>query len=208
MTTTHADGIIRDVFHLVKLALAFGRVERGVSHSDGKPETDTDHSVSLAWLACSLAQLWYPGLDRGLIAQLAVVHDAPEVYAGDTYAVTAAEEEKKAKTEREHAAVKQITDELKSLSWLPTMIMFYELQNSPEARFVRAVDKLMPKIVLRHEGKIGVRLGSHGVTTEIARAFRAREAAEMSQYAADFPEVLALREELNTMIQLEDEMDA
>lgn len=39
-----------------------------------------------------------------------------------------------------------------------------------------------------------------------ASEFRTREAAEMSRYAADFPEVLEFREELNAMLQLEDEL--
>jgi putative hydrolase of HD superfamily len=200
------DATLNDTFHLVKLALSFGRVERGVSHPDGKPETDTDHSVSLAWLACSLAERWYPQLDQGLIAQFAIVHDAVEIYAGDTYAVTAGAAEKQAQREREHVALKQIDGELADLRWLPLMIMRYELQNTPEARLVRAVDKLMPKIVLRLEGNISERMSAHGVTREIAAGFRESEANEMSGYAADFPEILALRGELTDMLCLEDEL--
>lgn len=195
--------VMNNIFHVVRLALSYGRVERGVSHPDGRPETDTDHAVSLAWLACSLAAKWYPQLDRGLIAQFAVVHDAPEVYAGDTYAVTTITAAgKDDQRDREHAATARIDCELRDLGWLPATIMHYETQSVPEARFTRAVDKLMPKIVLRIEGNVPGRLASHGVTRAIAAEFRSQEAAAMNSYAADFPEILQLRDELNAMLEL------
>jgi len=197
-----------EIYHLVALALAYGRVERGVSHPDGKPETDTDHSISLAWLACSLALKFYPYLDQGLIAQFAIVHDAPEIYAGDTYAVTAGEEERRAQKEREHAALHRIWDEMGELDWLPRMIDRYEDQSDPEARFVWAVDKMMPKIVLRIEGKAGERLRVHGVDADCIREFRIREQAEFEKRVSDFPEILKLREELNALLSQGDEMIA
>ncbi len=194
-----------DIRQLVTIALAFGRVERGVTHPDGRPETDTDHSVSLCWLACSLAGRLYPGLDQGLIAQFAVVHDAPEAYAGDTYAVTVTDGQKEQR-EREHAALLRIQGELPSLPWLAATVSRYEQQDTPEARFVRAVDKLMPKIVLRVAGNPGEQLRRKGVTLETARQFRIREATAMDEYARDFPAILALREELNDLLRLGDEL--
>jgi len=74
-----------DVVRLGQLALAFGRVNRITRHEDGTtPESDTDHTVMLGLIACALAERWYPHLDRGLVAQYALVHDLVEVYAGDT----------------------------------------------------------------------------------------------------------------------------
>lgn len=195
-----------EIYHLVKLALAYGRVERGVSHPDGEPESDTDHSVSLAWLACSLARKLYPHLDQGLIAQFAIVHDAPEIYAGDTYAVTAGEEGRKMQKEKEAAALRRIWDEMDELDWLPRMIDRYEDQSDPEARFVWAIDKMMPKIVLRIEGKPGERLRVNGVTAESIREFRLREQAEFEKRVSDFPEILQLREELHALLAGDDEM--
>ena len=194
---------MNDLFHLVRMALTFGRIERGVSHPDGKPETDTDHSISLSWAACSLAEKRYPQLDCGLIAQFAVVHDAPEVYAGDTYAVTVTEATKAIQRERESAAIKRIGHELPELPWLVVMMTRYESQQDPEARFVRAVDKLIPKIVLRIEGDVRARLLLHNVDKQTAIKFRQREIKEMNAYAVDFPEILELRDELNAMLDLD-----
>ena len=198
--------MIHEIYDLTRLALAYGRVERGVNHPDGKPETDTDHSVSLAWLACSLAQKFYPELDKGKIAQFAIVHDAVEVYAGDTYAVTAGDEGRRFQAEREHEAYEQIRDQFTVLPWLPEMIAEYERFDCPEANFVRAVDKMMPEIVLRIEGCPGKTLRSKGVTPEMIHEFREYKQAQMNGYAKDFPELLKLREELYALLTLEDEM--
>ncbi|WP_020572326.1 hypothetical protein [Parafrankia discariae] len=49
------------VVDLGRLALAFGRITRLASHPNGGPaESDTDHTVMLGWVACSLAVALYP----------------------------------------------------------------------------------------------------------------------------------------------------
>lgn len=189
--------MIEEIFHLTRLALSFGRVERGVSHPDGKPESDTDHSISLAWVACSLAAELYPELDLGLIAQYAVVHDAVEIYAGDTYAVTAGDDGRQAQKVQEDAAYWRLKNELRVLSWLPETIQEYETQETPEALFVRTVDKLMPKVVLRIEGRISERMKA---TPEDVKKYRSYEEELFREIAADFPELDRLRKELNGML--------
>lgn len=194
-----------EIYQLVRIALAMGRIERGINHPDGKPETDADHLVSTTWLACSLAARFYPQLDLGLVAQFAVVHDAVEAYAGDLYAVTATSADRAAQKLREYAAWCQIRDELPGLGWLPQMIDRYEQQEDPEARFVWAVDKMLPKILLRLEGRPAEVLREHGVDTEMVRAYRKRERELFEERIPDFPEIMQLREELHTELTLGDE---
>src|SRR5258708_38319817 len=82
-TAALADAVIE----LGALALAFGRIDRRACYHPDQvtPESDTDHTVMLAWVALSLAALLYPAeLDTGLVAQCAVGHDSVEVFAGDT----------------------------------------------------------------------------------------------------------------------------
>jgi 5'-deoxynucleotidase YfbR-like HD superfamily hydrolase len=189
---------LSDALHIGELALGSGRVYRQVSHADGKPESDTDHAVMLTWLACSLAARWYPQLDIGLVAQLASAHDVCEVYAGDDYAVDRTPERAAAKAAREAAAIERIGGELPSLPWLAAMARAYERQDTAEARFVKAVDKVCPKIVLRVTGELNARLLSMG--WEQVTAFRDAETAAMDVYAADFPEILALRETFNELL--------
>jgi len=167
------EGRVReDVFHLVRLALQLGRVDRGLAHPDGYPESDTDHSVNLAWLACSIAREFYPDLNLGLICQFAVVHDAVEVYAGDTYAVTAGDAGRKKQKEDEEKALYRIWDELPLLEWLPRMIDRYEQKDTREARFVYLCDKLAARVVLRLEGDAAARLRAQGSTDQDVVAYR------------------------------------
>jgi putative hydrolases of HD superfamily len=204
MDTPITDAEVDEIYHLTRLALTFGTIRRGVAHPDGHRETDTDHTVSLTWLACSLARSFYPDLDLGKIAVYASVHDAVEIYAGDTYAVTAGEAELAVKKHREEDALHRLAQELRELSWLPEMIYLYEQQADPEARFVRLADKLMPKLVLRIEGDPAMRLTAMGVTGTSLREFRAREDVLFEQHRDEFPELCELRTRLHADLRAED----
>lgn len=145
---------IKALAELGELAMKFGRIDRTcVSHPDGRPESDTDHTVMLAWIAPSLAQMINTryGFEKypiGMVTQFAVVHDACEVYAGDTPTVSITPEELVAKEDREYAATVRLYDQfLARLPWFARYVRMYEEQGSPTARFVRSVDKIMPKIV-------------------------------------------------------------
>jgi len=81
-------------------------------------------------------------LDVGKVAQFATVHDLVEVYAGDTSNL-GPEAEKKTKDAREHAALDRLKAELTAFPWICQTIEEYENQTTEEARFVKAVDKVM-----------------------------------------------------------------
>jgi hypothetical protein len=67
-----ADAIV----DLGRLVLRFGRTYRITLHDDGTtPESDTDHTVMLALIACALAPTVDTRLDMGLVGQYALVHD-------------------------------------------------------------------------------------------------------------------------------------
>src|SRR5689334_19330112 len=160
MTTTRPDVLADAMVDLGRLALAFGRIDRtAVYHPDGvTPESDSDHTVMLGWLACALAARYFPRLDVGLVAQFALVHDAPEVYAGDTPTLRIDAAGRAAKAAREHAAVGRLRAEFADrLPWFVDMITAYEAQVLPEARFVRGLDKVLPKIVHLLDGCTGLR---------------------------------------------------
>jgi putative hydrolases of HD superfamily len=183
------------------LALRFGEIERTASqHPDGRPETDATHTVMLAWLAPALAALLYPDtLDAGLVAQFAVVHDAVEVFAGDTPTLRITEAERAAKKEREMAAARQWHDMfLHSLPWLPAMIARYEDQVEPEARFVRAVDKCCPALV--HASNGARDLAEYGMTADEVDTMRPWRRAEVMEYAGEFTAILDLRDVLSARL--------
>lgn len=141
--------LLQDALQLTCLTLVFGRVERVTRHEDGiRPETDTDHTVMLGIMACAFAAKYEPTLDRGLIAQFALVHDLVEAYAGDT--VTShilSPDEQELKAMREAQAFRIIkADTADSLPWVSEAISEYDSLRSPEARYVKAFDKILPKL--------------------------------------------------------------
>lgn len=191
-----ATDMVEDVIELGKLSLLFGRVERATFHEDGRrPETDTDHTVMLSLIACSLAERFYPELDTGLIAQYALVHDLIEAYAGDVPTLKISEGQRAAKEAREKEALRRIAYELTvAFPFIPHAISSYETGVAPEARFVKAVDKMVPKI--NHILNKGATLRSQGLKKHEAQATYDRQKYELREYASDFPVLLDLRDAL------------
>jgi putative hydrolase of HD superfamily len=185
------------VLDLARLVLDFGRVDRITYHPDGvTPESDTDHTVMLALIGCALAERHFPELDRGRIAMHALAHDLPEVYAGDTPTLHAPSAElRRAKRDREDDAFWRIYEMFhRSLPWVPAIMNEYEMQVDPEARYVRALDKLLPK--LTHLLNDGTTLTGHAMTHDkLAERLRLQR-AEMLDYAAGFPPLFRLFDEL------------
>lgn len=141
---TMPDDALGRALRLAKISLGFGRVGRATLHEDGvRVETDTDHTVMLCLVACELAP---PHLDRTKVAAFAAVHDLAEVYAGDTQTLTISDEGMVAKRAREDAARSRLVSELGPGSWVAETLSTYELQTVPEARFVRLIDKVLPKL--------------------------------------------------------------
>jgi len=194
---TRVNGLAGALVDLGRLALRFGQIDRtAVYHPDGvTPESDTDHTVMLGWIACALAARCFPTLDQGLVAQYALVHDAPEVYAGDTPTLRITPAGRAAKAAREHAALQRLHAEFTDrLPWFPAVLTDYEAQHAPEARYVRAVDKILPKIVHLLDGATGL-LEQGMRSRELADVFT-RQRADIAGYAAEFTELLHLHAEL------------
>jgi 5'-deoxynucleotidase YfbR-like HD superfamily hydrolase len=184
------------VTSLAGYALAFGRIDRTAClHPDGvTPESDSDHTVMLGWIAPALAGWCDPGLDPGLVAQFALIHDAVEVFAGDTPTLRIDDDGRAAKALRERAAADRWrTEFLGALPWLPLMIDRYEQQWEPEARFVRAVDKILPKLVHVQNGCAD--LGGYGMTADELQSVLDRQRADIAVYAGEFAALMDLRDE-------------
>ena len=169
---------------LARISLAFGRVERATRHEDGvRVETDTDHAVMLGLVACELAPA---GLDRAKIAAFALVHDLAEVYAGDTQTLTITSEGMAAKHAREEAARSRLAGELGEGSWIAQTLRVYEAQREPEARFVRLMDKVLPKLTHAFNGCVAAL-----PLTDLAGFVAAhdRQLLKLSGEYPEFPEV-------------------
>ena len=188
------------VINLGEMSLAFGRVDRVTYHPDGKTlESDTDHTVMLGLVACAFASRYLPELNVGLIAQFALVHDLVEVYAGDTSTLRIDDAGRKAKAEREAAAQHRIEQEFsRRLPWLPWIIESYEARTLAEARYVKALDKLLPKIT--HILNDCVTIHEQGMRLGALKLRYANQLAELEGYASDFPPLFELREDLVALV--------
>lgn len=144
---------IDTVIDLGKFALGFGRVNRATFHEDGKTlESDTDHTVMLGWIVCAVAyELKHQkrlSIDVGRVAEMAFIHDMVEGVegVGDTNTFDISEEARAAKKRLEEEALQELLLRFEHAPWIVEAVIVYEDQVQFEARLVRYVDKMMPKI--------------------------------------------------------------
>lgn len=174
---------------LASLCLRLGEVDRATMHPDGRMESDTTHTVMLAVIACAVAAQ-HPelGLDLGLVAQLAIVHDLVEAHAGDTDTFRATgPDQLDDKAVREHAALERIAADCAAFPWVAGTIAVYDLQRTPEARFVRYMDKLCPRLTNTLNRGAAVRARGQG-----RAAMKARDDYLLADLERQYPELAHL----------------
>lgn len=183
---------------IANLALDFGQVERATYHQDGVAhESDTTHTVMLGLIAVEVAagenarqfrQRAVGGFDTGKVAAFALIHDLVEARTpgGDTNSFAITPEAARAKEERELEGLKRLREEFAG-TYMLYLIEQYEVQTEPEARLVRYLDKVMPK--LTHALNGGVAIKAMGVTFDTFRTEHQRQGAKL---AAQYPELAAL----------------
>lgn len=146
ITADEMTKIHNEVISLFKdLLIPFMEVQRDIPFSGAakRHETDAEHIFSLAMVALSLEERLGLNLDRGMIAQYALIHDLVEAYAGDVSA-KAEEHLHAAKAIDEAKALQAIQDRYsKVYPWISNMCVAYEQKTDAESKFVYSVDKLM-----------------------------------------------------------------
>lgn len=157
---------IHRLLDLQRLLLDFSNIER-VLHRRRREalqmENDTEHSYDLAMTAWYLSQ-WFPKLDQNKIIRYALVHDFVEVHAGDTFTYGSAEA-LATKEKREAEALQKLQNEWGDFKELTKEIVEYESLESNEAKFVYALDKIMPVMMIYiHEG---YSWKEHGITAKM-----------------------------------------
>lgn len=143
------ENLLSKCLNLAKTIFKFGRTYRITYHDDGvTKESDTDHTVMLNIFACALASKYAPELDLGLISQFAIVHDFIEVYCGDTDTSKGLTDlERNNKKYREMLALKKLEKDYgEDFPWLIETVKKYESLDTNEAKFIKVLDKVMPKL--------------------------------------------------------------
>lgn len=132
---------------LQQLVVDFAKVDRAIDLADtGRPENDVEHSFGLALTSWYLHDKIAPELDISKVLKYALSHDIVEVHAGDTYVFDAAAVATKAK--REKQATAQLKDEWPDFTELTEFTEGYADKRSEEAKFVYAIDKMLPLIII------------------------------------------------------------
>ncbi len=117
-------------------------------------ENSAEHSWHLAMLALVLAEHANEAVDLLHTLKLLLIHDIVEIDAGDTYAYD--DDSHEGKIERERAAAVRIFGLLPPDQAAEMTVLWeeYEAQQTPEARFALALDRLMPFFHNYHTGGI------------------------------------------------------
>lgn len=169
-----------------KVTVDFTRIERATHYPQERAENDAEHSFHLALSAVEIAATYHPELDVGLVSRFSLVHDLPEVYAGDVKSFGITPEARRAKEEAEKAAVNILLTELPP--HLSELLRRYEEQEEPEARFVRFIDKLLPAIIhsVAPDANRDVFKNTYGIHS-VEEVLATRD-ARSAQLKAQFPE--------------------
>lgn len=110
----------------------------------GRAESDAEHSWHLA-VFLILLENEFENIDFGKLLKMALIHDLPEIYAGDTNPYRG---DTINKEEKEKKAAKKLFSILPEPSAKKFSSLFdeYIKQESIESRIVKSADKVMPLI--------------------------------------------------------------
>lgn len=121
--------------------------------ADGsRRENDAEHTWHLCLMAVVLAEHANEPVDLLRVLKMLLVHDIVEIDAGDTFAYDVAGHSDKA--EREERAAQRIFGLLPADQAAELIGLFHEFeaQESPEARFALAMDRLSPMMLNYESG--------------------------------------------------------
>lgn len=130
-------------------------------------ENDAEHSFSLAIAAAVLAEYSNEPVDVTKVMKMVLVHDAVEIYAGDTYCYD--DEGAKTKEAREKAAAEKVFGTLPEGQAEEYRALWdeFEANDTAEAKFSNAMDRIQP--LLLNFSREGISWKEHGVHSEQVR---------------------------------------
>lgn len=124
------------------------RIGRQTYNSDGATlENDAEHAWHAALMAIVLSEYANEPVDVFRVVKMLLIHDIVEIDAGDTYAYDDAGIATQA--EREQKAADRIYNILPEDQARDLMALWqeFEAQETPEARFAKAMDNLQPAML-------------------------------------------------------------
>lgn len=148
---------VRVYFELSHLKQLFrqGWLRRGISRE--RCESVADHTFAAALFGYWIARAEFPELDAERVLRMALMHDLGEIYAGDI--IPQDQIDPHAKRELEQQAINQIFSNLPDGATYIELWAEFETSSSPEANFVRQIDRLemaMQACLYEHQGEKGM----------------------------------------------------
>lgn len=167
---------------LQQLIADFGKVQRAIPFADtSSAENDAEHSFGLAITCWYLQPHIAPELNIGKVLEYALAHDIVELHAGDTYVFDS--EGMKTKDQREREAVVKLRKDWPDFEQLSDRTEEYMNRANKEAKFVKAVDKLLPIIMIELD-KPKTWWQDHNITLEIEKVNK--RSIEVSDYVRPY----------------------
>ena len=160
---------IERIAELQQMIADFAKVERVPQLADaGRPENDVEHSFGLAITCWYLQPKIAPELDLLKILQYSLAHDIVEIHSGDTFAFGPDKAFIDSKEDREREAIEKLKSELPDFPDLVLSAEHYMNKLNEEAKFVKAVDKILPLIMI-DLGEGAAYWRRHGINTSKLR---------------------------------------
>ena len=134
--------------------------------SSSRRENTAEHSWHLGIAAMIMAPFATEPVDLATAVCMALVHDIVEIDAGDTFAYSQSADELASKEAREQAAADRLFGLLPPAMGQRFRDLWdeYERGETPEARYVMAVDRMAPMLLNTVEG--GTTWREHGITRD------------------------------------------
>ncbi|MEK6898764.1 MAG: HD domain-containing protein [Nanoarchaeota archaeon] len=147
---------VNQLIDFLKEIEQFKSVQRvNVISKELRRESDAEHTWHLAMFFLLFEKELPVGIDLVKVLKLCLIHDLPEIYAGDTFAFDTIAV--KTKKEREDKAASKLFSNLPDDLRTDFMALWKEYEScvTKEAQFVKSFDKMQP--ILQHlctEGRV------------------------------------------------------
>jgi 5'-deoxynucleotidase YfbR-like HD superfamily hydrolase len=164
--------------------------------NDEHQENDMEHGYQLAMIAWFLIEDDKLPLDKFKSVGMALAHDIIEVYAGDVSAHLP-EHSHPDRRKAETLAVAKVKKQWPSFKSLHELVDEYEDGKTPEAKFVFALDKLMPVInIYLYEGRSWHLMGINLEDLKNIKKGKVNVSAEINKYYKGMLKILEKQPEL------------
>lgn len=181
-----------DLQFIIDLTHKYRGIDRDMYYPNSdRVENDAEHTFQIALVAWHIIETKKLSLDQTKVFKLCLAHDLVEIYSGDVPLWGSSQTMYNEKTEREHQALLKLKDKFAPNTEITNAIEEYKVRTTEEAKFVYALDKLIPytnQIFI--EGKVWK---NHGIQLQQVIDIHLKHALvspHLSQYFYDIIELL------------------